>query len=465
MKVNDEKLDRIFEEAFKVEYRKEFKQELKDLLLKEYDKRKKGRFFLRISTVVAACIVLAIVAFGALKLDIIRLNVTDTSYVKNEIEQVVIQQDKDSKQETEQSSKSLGKNSVSSEAKSLQKEDKLEKKHVQKPQPNQSSKMLVTDNKPQAASSESEAKSEKKTEEKNYKSLKKINQNTDGNKKSSNIKTEGIAKSSTNSSTKMSIKSSSSNNSKESSQKISELNSQNSASAMSVNAIDVYKEPAKEQSDIALNEPEQNSSKSVCVLKEEDIKIDKEYILSVLSEIVSSDVYKESYFRVQNIVMADVYEGYLNFEVEKSVSKMSMFQFLQEEMKENVADTVYATTELILQAFGIKDYEISVFPQQGGYRAEISLYFEGYKIFGADSYIDYSSGGNVVNGKIYLKSFSKVKSLRIMDAKSAAEEFKKRYNLKSVDPADVTIVYKKIGEIYMPVYIYIYEDKIYWLEK
>lgn len=44
MKVNDEKLDRIFEEAFKVEYRKEFKQELKDVLLKEYDKRKKQDF-------------------------------------------------------------------------------------------------------------------------------------------------------------------------------------------------------------------------------------------------------------------------------------------------------------------------------------------------------------------------------------------------------------------------------------
>lgn len=102
MKVNDEKLDKIFEEAFKVEYRKEFKQELKDLLLKEYDKRKKGRFFFRISTVVAACIVLAIVAFGALKLDLMRLNVQDTSFVKTEMEKVFQQQDTSTRQETEQ---------------------------------------------------------------------------------------------------------------------------------------------------------------------------------------------------------------------------------------------------------------------------------------------------------------------------------------------------------------------------
>uniref|UniRef100_A0A7C5ZD67 Uncharacterized protein n=1 Tax=Caldicellulosiruptor owensensis TaxID=55205 RepID=A0A7C5ZD67_9FIRM len=463
--MNDDKLDRIFEEAFKVEYRKEFKQELKDMLLKEYDKRKKGRFFLRISTVVAACIVLAVVAFGALKLDIMSLNVPDTSYVENEIEQFVRQQDKDSKQKAEQSSKSLEKNSVSSEEKSLQKEDILEKKQEQKPKPKQSSKMAVADNKQQAASSASAEKSEKKTEEKNNRSLKKLSQNTDENKKSSNSKTKGGIKSSKNSSTKKSVKSSSSNNSKESSQKISELNSQNSASAMTVSATEASKEAAKKQFDIVVNEPEQRGSESVFVLKEEDVKVDKEYILSVLSEIVSGDIYEKSSFRVQNIVRADVYEGYLNFEVEKSAAEISIFQFLQEKLQESVVDTVYATTELILQTFGIKDYEISVFSQQGGYRAKISLCFDGYKIFGADSYIDYSSGGNVVNGKIYLKSFSKVKSLRIMDAKSAAEEFKKRYNLKSVDPADVTIVYKKIGEVYMPVYIYIYENKIYWLEK
>lgn len=47
MKVNDEKLDNLFEEAFKVEYRKEFKEELKSVLLKEYDKRKKVGFISR----------------------------------------------------------------------------------------------------------------------------------------------------------------------------------------------------------------------------------------------------------------------------------------------------------------------------------------------------------------------------------------------------------------------------------
>lgn len=47
----------------------------------------------------------------------------------------------------------------------------------------------------------------------------------------------------------------------------------------------------------------------------------------------------------------------------------------------------------------------------------------------------------------------------------AVKEFEKRYNFKNVELFDIVIVYKKIGEFFILVYIYIYENKIYWLEK
>lgn len=60
------------------------------MLLKEYDKRKKVRFFLRIFIVVAVCIVLVIVVFGVMKFDLMRLNVLDIFFVKIEMEKVFI---------------------------------------------------------------------------------------------------------------------------------------------------------------------------------------------------------------------------------------------------------------------------------------------------------------------------------------------------------------------------------------
>lgn len=60
------------------------------MLLKEYDKRKKVRFFLRIFIVVVVCIVLVIVVFGVMKFDLMRLNVLDIFFVKIEMEKVFI---------------------------------------------------------------------------------------------------------------------------------------------------------------------------------------------------------------------------------------------------------------------------------------------------------------------------------------------------------------------------------------
>ncbi len=458
MKVNDEKLDRIFEEAFKVEYRKEFKQELKDVLLKEYDKRKKGRFFLRISTVVAACIVLTIVAFGAMKLDLMRLNVPDTSFVKTEMEKAFTQHDTSTKQETKQNSKNSKDNSLTVEQKTSQNSDVPEKSQTQSTKQKQSSN--------DAYSTSSSAKPEsKKTVEKSSGITKKTSFTTNENKNASSEKPLAVSSSLPNSSTKKIVESDVKNKTKQSIEKASEPNAKNQSSNTTVIVAKQNIEPAKEQKDVVVIAQEENVLESVYVLREEELKFDEEYILDVLGSIVSSDVYEKEYFTPQSIVQAQVYDGYFSFEVVKSDTQVSISKFSGQLEQENVLESIYNKTDLILQKLGIKDYKVSVFPQQEGYRAEIVICFDGYRIFDADGYIDYSSSADVIGGKIYLKSFSKLKSVKIIDAETAAKEFEKRYNLKNVEPSDIAIVYKKTGELFIPVYIYIYENKIYWLEK
>ncbi len=452
--MNDEKLDRIFEEAFKVGYRKEFKQELKDLLLKEYDKRNKGKYFLRISTVVAACIVLAIVAFGAIKLDLMRLNVPDTSFVKTEMEKAFTQQDTSAKQEIEQNSKNSKDNNLSSEQRTSQGSDAPKKSQTQSAKQQQSSNDVY--------STLSSAKIESK---KSSGITKKSTFTPNENKNKSSKKPSTVSSSLPNYSTKKIVESDVKNKTQPSIKNASESNAKKENSNSTVNVTKQNKEPVKEQEYIAIKTQEENVLESVYVLREEELKVDEEYILGVLGSIISSDVYEKEYFTPQSIVQAQVYDGYFSFEIAKSDTQVSIYRFSEQQVQENVFKSVYDKTDLILQKLGIKDYKISVFPKQEGYRAEIAIYFDGYRIFDADSYIDYSNSADVVGGKIYLKSFSRLKSVKIIDAKTAAKEFERIYNLRSVEPSNIAIVYKKTGELFIPVYIYIYENKIYWLEK
>ncbi|ACM59566.1 hypothetical protein B0S90_0710 [Caldicellulosiruptor bescii] len=462
--MNDEKLDKIFEEAFKVEYRKEFKQELKDLLLKEYDKRKKGRFFFRISTVVAACIVLAIVAFGALKLDLMRLNVQDTSFVKTEMEKVFQQQDTSTRQETEQNDNNSKNSNLFTKQKTLQKSDDLVKSQTQSTGQKQTSnddKRMSSDSKGTFVTSFSTKSGSEKSSEVTKKTSSTINEN----KNNIDKKVPNSSVSLQNAVNPKIVKSDFESKTKQSIEKDFDSNSKNESSDTSVIVTKQNKEVEKEKQDMIVKVQEENVLESVYVLKEDELKIDKEHVLDILSTIVSSGVYEKVYFTPQNIVQADVYDGYLNFVVAKRDIQVSIYRFSENQAQEDVFKSVYDKTSLILQKLGIKDYKISVFPKEEGYRAEIVIYFNGYRIFDVDSFIDYSNNADVIGGRIYLKNFSKFKSIKIIDAKTAVKEFEKRYNLKDVEPSDIDIVYRKTGELFIPVYIYIYENKIYWLEK
>lgn len=462
--MNDEKLDKIFEEAFKVEYRKEFKQELKDLLLREYDKRKKGRFLLRISTVVAACIVLAIVAFGALKLDLIRFNVQDTSFVKTEMEKAFQQQDTSTRQETEQNDNNSKNSNLFTQQKTSQDSDVPVKSQTQSTKKKQSS------NGAHKSSSGSKGTfvtsfSTKSESEKSSDVTKNSNYTINRDKNNFGKKVSGASVSLQNAVNPKIVKSDFESKTEQSIEKDSDSNSKNESSDTSVIVTKQSKEVEKEKQDMLVKAQEENVLESVYILKEDELKIDEKHVLDILSSIVSSGVYEKVYFTPKNIVQADVYDGYFNFVVAKSDIEVSIYRFSENQAQEDVFKNVYDKTSLILQKLGIKDYKISVFSKEEGYRAEIDVYFNGYRIFDVHSFIDYSNNADVIGGRIYLKNFSKFKSMKIIDAKTAAKEFEKRYNLKDVEPSDIDIVYKKTGELFIPVYIYIYENKIYWLEK
>ena len=450
--MNDEKLDRIFEEAFKVEYRKEFKQELKEMLLKEYDRRKKGRHFLKISTVVAAFIVLAVVAFGTIKLDLMRLNVQDTSFVKTEMENAFHKEDTSTKQETKQNDNKNKSGDFTAQQKVSQDVNIPEKSQAQVKEKQSTNNTFF-------------ASSSKKTEfQKSPDITKEQAFIKNNNKNALSSQKPAISSSLPRSSTKKIIENDVKKVPEQNTKKVSKAASETKSSDTSMVVTTQNKEIKKENQYVIVKEDEK-VYESVYVLKEEDLKIDKEYILDVLSSVVSSNVYEKENSTLQDTVVANVYEGYFNFKVAKSDTQVLISRFSEFESQEDVLKSVYDKTDFILQGLGIKDYKITVFPVDEGYRAEITVFFDGYRIFDVDSFIDYSSSADVISGKIYLKGFSVLKSMKIMDKKTAAQEFEKKYNLKDINPSDIAIVYKKTEKLFIPTYIYIHENKIYWLEK
>jgi len=450
--VNDEKLDRIFEEAFKVEYRKEFKQELKEMLLKEYDRREKRRYFLKISTVVAAFIVLAIVAFGTIKLDLMRLNVQDTSFVKTEMENAFHKEDTSTRQETKQNDNKNKSGDFTAQQKVSQDINIPEKSQTRVKEKQSTNNTFF-------------ASSSKKTEfQKSSDIIEKPATIKNNNKNAFSSQKPAISSSLPRSSTKKIIENDVKKVPEQNTKKVSKAASETKSSDTSVVVTTQNKEIKKENQYVIVKEDEK-VSESVYVLKEEDLKIDKEYILDVLSSVVSSNVYEKENSTLQDTVVANVYEGYFNFKVAKSDTPILISRFSEFESQEDVLKSVYDKTNFILQGLGIKDYKITVFPVDEGYRAEITVFFDGYRIFDVDSFIDYSSSADVISGKIYLKGFSVLKSMKIIDKKTAAQEFEKKYNLKDINPSDIAIVYKKTEKLFIPTYIYIHENKIYWLEK
>ncbi|ADQ03869.1 hypothetical protein Calow_0268 [Caldicellulosiruptor owensensis OL] len=463
--MNDEKLDRIFEEAFKAEYRKEFKQELMDTLLKEYDKRKRKKFFLKISTMIAACIVLALATFGTVKFDLIGLNVRNTSVVKTEVEKAFPKQEEVTEQKIEQNNKDVNEDDSSSLYTLhviLKDDESSEKKEKQDLQKNQNSSNNISESQENfdiLSKSDFPKYKEKVSKEVSKAGSDNSNYNEDvtsrtasvGNNSLPSFSTREVIKDEENEKVQGNIKSTS---------------EQTEKNTLAVSMIELEKKQAvKVNRDFPEKIQKESVFKNVYILKEEKMKIDKKSILDILVRIVSTEVYAKKYFSSNDFaeVHVQVYDEYFDFEVVRNSIQGSSYQLPEE--KESILESVYAKTELVLKEIGIKDYMISAVPTKNGYKAEISLCFDNYKVYGLDGYIEYSKKADIVRGKIYIKIFSKLKTIRIMDEKTAAKEFEKKYNFKNVKPSDICVVYKKTQDIYFPTYVYIHENKIYWLEK
>lgn len=454
--MNDEKLDNLFEEAFKVEYRKEFKEELKNMLLKEYDRRKKGRFYLRISTTVAACLVLLVILFLSFSFFDKGFNTSNTSFVKNEIEQAL----------------NLGQN---------QKTESQEPGSVSVQQKeNEENKVVLKDD--QVLKQEQE---EKKIISENLKksSSKMVEKNTGGQKQISQKQQEKISKSSntrskTSVNTKQTAKSITSTNQKKNvalktKNEIEKNYNKNSSKSSESNKTTIMSLPSKivpvspktgQKATIGYkgdSDLDKSVFISVYALKEERIDLPKEDVVKVLSSLVLGDVYKNFFAdSTFDSVYVAVYQDYCYFKI----SGAEDFK-VAANLEENVVEKVYEKTRNILDELGLENYRISVEEQDDIYRSNIIFYVQGYEVYDFRGYIDFDRFGQLKEGKIYLKKFLPVQKVEIYDIQTASVEFRRRYDLDNIDVSKIKVVYKKQQDIYIPHYIYIDENKIYWLEK
>ncbi|WAM34076.1 methionine aminopeptidase family protein [Caldicellulosiruptor morganii] len=464
--MNDEKLDNLFEEAFRVEYRKEFKEELKNVLLEEYDKRKKGRFFIRFSTAAAACLVLGILLFLSFKLNIKgNFEVTNTSFVKNEIEQALnLNPAKDIEKHEENF------------AESNQKEDPKDKSTLQG---NKTSNQNIEKGSIPEASQENSRSLNREDNQKNYqkqqnKKPSTNNSSAESKKKASlAVKNQAVKNNSSKLRTEKSTKSKAVENAN-TKDKNGDVESssiaKNPKNADRVNITSVH-----ENSKVIKEEPyekvnQQKSkmiffasqvSSSVYALKEKVLELTEEDIAESLSNSVFAENYQQNFQDTTlGSVYINIYNDYCYFEVVNSQDLKVL-----DDIQQDVENRVYTETENILKGLGLENYSISVVKEDDIYRVNIIFSYSGYEIYDSQSYIEFDRFGKVKNGKVYLKVFLPFKEVEIFDIQTAAEEFKRRYKLEDIDMSKLKLVYKKQGDVYLPVYIYINENKIYWLEK
>jgi len=200
---------------------------------------------------------------------------------------------------------------------------------------------------------------------------------------------------------------------------------------------------------------------SVYVLKEENMNLKEDDIVIAVSDIIGGEVYK-SFFaeNIPNSVYVSVYQDYCYFEV------LAKEDFkLMADVQESVEEKVYKEAKSILDKLGLEDYKIFVTSQNDVYRANIIFYIQGYELYDSQGYIEFDRFGKVKKGKIYLKKFLPLQKVEIYDIQTAVVEYKKRYNIEDIDISRIKVVYKKQGNVYVPVYMYIDKNKIYWLEK
>ncbi|WP_039764682.1 hypothetical protein [Caldicellulosiruptor sp. F32] len=459
--MNDEKLDNLFEEAFKVEYRKEFKEELKSMLLKEYDKRKKSRFYLKVSTAVAACLVLSIILFLSFKLNMGNFRVPNSSFMRNEIEQALnLDLNEESKIQEQYSVSVKQKEGTKSEA--VLQEDKTsnqnqEEKNLSVSSQEGSKKIVEKKASTQKQLSQKQEEKRSATDKINAKS--KLNMKTKQVSKSKSLENQSTrVKANSQANSKMAENYSNRNDNK---------TSKSSTATIPTLPSNGGTSNKKTEQKVVINKKNGNINSvksvftSVYVLKEENMNLKEDDIIIAVSDIIGGEVYK-SFFaeNVPNSVYVSVYQDYCYFEV------LAKEDFkLMADVQESVEEKVYKEAKSILDKLGLEDYKIFVTSQNDVYRANIIFYIQGYELYDSQGYIEFDRFGKVKKGKIYLKKFSPLQKVEIYDIQTAVVEYKKRYNIEDIDISRIKVVYKKQGNVYVPVYMYIDKNKIYWLEK
>ncbi|WAM31880.1 hypothetical protein [Caldicellulosiruptor naganoensis] len=444
--MNDEKLDNLFEEAFRVEYRREFKEELKNFLLKEYEKRKRDRIYLRISTAIAACLVLTALLFLSFKLNIGSFRVSDSSLIKNEIEQVLnIDKSKESK---------VQENSAE-EAKQTDDTKNIPALHESKTSNEKAKKENSTLSLPESSRKKPEQKSNSNTLSQNPKEKEAL-KNQANSKPRTVTATVQTTKSQGSGNKNLKVKEA--NNTKDENTRKVTIASIDANNQLSKEETRPDEEKSKESNEAAIS---QQVFYSVYVLKSESLDLKEEDIAKSLKSNGSAGVYTESLqSTTANSVYISIYQDYYYFEVSDNEDLKVMGA-----LQQTVEEKVYKEAENILNSLGLENYRISVVNQESTYRANITFCYLGFEVYDSQGYIEFDKFGRIKRGQIYFKRFLPVQKVEVFDIQTAAAQFKRRYNLKDIDVSKIKLVYKKQGDVYLPVYIYINENKIYWLEK
>lgn len=299
MKVNDEKLDNLFEEAFKVEYRKEFKEELKSVLLKEYDKRKKSRFYLKVSTAVAACLVLSIILFLSFKLNMGNFRVSNTSFMRNEIEQA-LNLSEESKIQEQYSVSVKQKEGTKSEA--VLQEDKTSNQNQEEKNfsvSSQEGSKKIVEKKASTQKQLSQRQEEKKSATDKISAKSKLNMKTKQASKSKSLENQSTrVKANSQANSKMAENYSNRNDNK---------TSKSSTATIATLPSNGGTSNKKTEQKVVINEKNGNINSlksvftSVYVLKEENMNLKEDDIVIAVSDIIGGEVYKSFLQRIYQI--------------------------------------------------------------------------------------------------------------------------------------------------------------------
>lgn len=475
--MNREKIDEILKDAFKLEIRQEFKEDLKKKLLSEYDKKRKKASIYKISTVVAACFVLTLLILLNSKF-FDKLPNSFINKIQTTKQMDIIQPPQNNSQNSKENINQPGKeDSVQRAEKDL--ELKKENTQIKKEKSVASGETQNSSQKGEKNLKEANSQSDKRlkgfnTTSKSNAFAKKDTNPTDKAQSYTALKSsEDTSKRTSNSNANKSIaqKSKTEKMAKSDSLKNNTYVGFENEVAIQQKSQDVESENSQKDSAklFIASENEQNREFTPVYvqaysIKEEKISLDKDRLESAFVEVFGNRFFNNAI--VQTTVYDEDVSSYVY--IKQSTDEVHATQSLEKAplgSNRFSKDEIEKRADNFLKKLGLSSFKLFVEEKDESYLVSIHEYFQNIEIYDAKSYLRFDYNGNIREGLISLRKFELAEKLNIVDIKTALFLFKEKYGLKDVKLSDVKLVYKRFDNLYKPIYLYINANKIYWLEQ